>query len=259
MIPRGQQRMLRYDVTIFQCPRCDLMQTEYPYWISEAYSKALTLLDTGAVQRAQLTAGLTIGVARVLGLGRGQRGIDFGGGHGLYVRMMRDRGFDFRWTDRYAENLFARGFEGDLAARHDLLTAFEVFEHLVDVAADLATIFQAGHRYVLVGTLLHSGYRDEWWYYTNGTGQHVAFYSARTMRFIADRFDYSVVSGPEYALFIRNDELLGRVPRAILARLVAHPWATYGLTSIVPDPVRLRFGRSPAQHDYELLAKTLRP
>jgi hypothetical protein len=255
---RGQQRMLRYQVAIFQCPVCDLMQTEDPYWIAEAYSKALTLLDTGAVQRGQLTAGLTLGIARLLGLGRDARCIDYGGGHGLYVRMMRDRGFDFRWTDRYAENLFARGFDGDLQTPHDLLTTFEVFEHLVDVGTDIATLFEPGHRFALVGTLLHNGYQDGWWYFTNRTGQHVAFYSPRTLRYVASRYGYSVLVGPEYSLFIRDGETVGRVARGVLARLVARPWLAFGLTSLIPDPVRFRFGHSRTHADHLMLDERLR-
>src|SRR5512147_2178994 len=64
----GEQRMLRYDVTIFLCPECDLLQTQKPHWLDEAYSSALTLLDTGAAQRSQITVGITLGIARILGI-----------------------------------------------------------------------------------------------------------------------------------------------------------------------------------------------
>jgi 2-polyprenyl-3-methyl-5-hydroxy-6-metoxy-1,4-benzoquinol methylase len=42
---------------------------------------------------------------------------------------MRDRDFDFYWSDKYSENLLARGF----AANHGpygVAVAFEVLEHL---------------------------------------------------------------------------------------------------------------------------------
>ena len=39
------------------------------------------------------------------------RFIDYGAGTGLLVRAMRDSGCDFRTFDRYAKNVFARGFE----------------------------------------------------------------------------------------------------------------------------------------------------
>jgi len=80
--------------------------------------------------------------------------LDYGGGHGVFVRIMRDFGFDFRWSDCYATNIYARGFEGDVHLRHELVTAFEVFEHLVDVRAELAALFEPRHRYILVSTLV---------------------------------------------------------------------------------------------------------
>ncbi len=37
--------------------------------------------------------------------------MDFGAGHGVFVRMMRDKGFDFFWNDIYCKNLYAKDFE----------------------------------------------------------------------------------------------------------------------------------------------------
>ncbi len=50
----------------------------------------------------------------------------------MFVRLMRDNGFDFYRSDRQCENLFAKGFEAslDVSPSYELLTAFEVFEHL---------------------------------------------------------------------------------------------------------------------------------
>jgi hypothetical protein len=53
--------------------------------------------------------------------------LDFGGGHGILTRIVRDYGFNFFHYDKYAENLFANGFDGDLSKRYDLVTAFEHF------------------------------------------------------------------------------------------------------------------------------------
>ena len=62
------------------------------------------------------------------------RFIDYGGGYGPFVRRMRDLGYNFYWTDRYCQNLFAKGFVADarFSRKFELLTAVEVFEHLVD-------------------------------------------------------------------------------------------------------------------------------
>ena len=37
--------------------------------------------------------------------------LDYGVGYGVFVRLMRDIGFDYFWQDKYTENLFAQGFE----------------------------------------------------------------------------------------------------------------------------------------------------
>jgi hypothetical protein len=45
-------------------------------------------------------------------------------------------GFDFYWTDKYAENLFARGFEAQ-SIFHSTAAAFEVLEHIENPLAFL--------------------------------------------------------------------------------------------------------------------------
>ncbi|MCK7523618.1 MAG: hypothetical protein MZV64_41270 [Ignavibacteriales bacterium] len=53
---------------------------------------------------------------------------------------MRDVGYDFYWHDPYTQNLFANGFEDRFEIQfQDLncLTAFEVFEHLVNPKEEL--------------------------------------------------------------------------------------------------------------------------
>src|SRR5262249_3416279 len=128
----GDQIVLgRLTVLYYRCPVCDLIQTEQPTWLAEAYSGLNAAIDTRGIDRNRLTARLTWLTASVLGLPPAARCLDYGGGHGVFVRMMRDFGLDFCWFDRFAENLYARGFEGNPADRYELVTAFEVFEHFV--------------------------------------------------------------------------------------------------------------------------------
>jgi len=200
-----RQRILGHiDAAYFRCPDCDLIQTEPPFWLSEAYSTAMSTADAGAIRRNQLTADLTSGVAWVLGLGPKAKCLDDGGGHGVFVRMMRDRGWDFRLCDRYAENIFARGFDGSVDEHFDLVTAFEVFEHFVDVSGEIERIFAPRPEVVLISTQLHRGHQPGWWYYMPESGQHVAFYSEKTMRHIAWQHGYDVAGSRAYTLFIRR-------------------------------------------------------
>jgi hypothetical protein len=157
--------------------------------------------------------------------------------------MMRDLGYDFRWFDKYADNLYASGFEADIAAHHALVTGFEVFEHLEAVASELGAIFRPRPDHVLVGTVLHHGFEPSWWYLMPDSGQHVAFYARRTLAWIAERFDYDVLVGPEYSLFRRRELAFGPIRRRVIARVLRHPQAALDVVGLVPEIVRRRLGR----------------
>jgi len=216
----SQRVLYKHDVCYFRCDICDLIQSEAPYWLDEAYKSAMATMDTGAIARNALSAQLTSVVARLIDVKATSQCADFGGGHGVFVRMMRDKGMDFRLCDKYAQNLFARGFDADGTLRFNLLTAFEVFEHFPDAAADLQTVFSPQHDFVLAGTVLHRGHREGWWYYAPEGGQHVAFYSAATMRHIGARFGYHALPGPAYTLFVRRDIRIANWRRRAIGRLL---------------------------------------
>jgi hypothetical protein len=239
----ARQRLLRHDVDYFLCGECELLQTEEPYWLEEAYSFAISQLDTGAVQRNLDLSRLTLVLALLLGLEPSAPCLDYGGGHGLFARMMRDLGLDFRWCDKYAENLYARGFDGDVARRHRLVTAIEVWEHLANVAEELERLFAPRHDFVFVATVLHEGHRPGWWYYVLETGQHISFYSRRTMQLIAERFGYDVIVGPEHTLFVRSDLRLGRARAKLIERLLQQPSRALHLALLLPPGVLRRLGR----------------
>jgi hypothetical protein len=92
-----------------------------------------------------------------------------------------------------------------------------VFEHLVATRDELTRLFQPRPTFLLVSTLLHGGHQPGWWYYALETGQHVSFYSQRTIGYIAGLFGYRVLCGTAYVLFIRADLRLGAF-RRMLAR-----------------------------------------
>lgn len=37
----------RYIVAYYRCPKCELLKTEAPYWLEEAYSNAIADTDVG--------------------------------------------------------------------------------------------------------------------------------------------------------------------------------------------------------------------
>jgi hypothetical protein len=189
-----QAKLLRkYDVHYFLCESCGLIQTEPPYWLNEAYSSAIADADTGLVSRnlemARKLAGLLY-----FSFDPNAQYLEVAGGYGLLTRLMRDRGFDFRWHDPYCENIFARGFEWDPlngTVKGGAVTAFEVLEHVTDpldfVRKSLA---QAKTRTIIFSTLLYEGkppQPEEWWYYSLESGQHISFFRKATLNILADK------------------------------------------------------------------------
>ena len=195
----------KYPATYFRCAACGFVQLEEPIWIEEAYSHAISRLDVGIMQRNVTCTDITSALIRLIAP-NARHFLDFGGGHGTLVRMMRDRGFDFRWQDAYAQNLHARGFEHKDGMHYNLVVAFEVLEHLVSPLDDIAKMMNLGDT-VFVSTLLlpePPPQPDEWWYYALGSGQHISLYSLRSLEFIARKFDRHLVSDGAFHLFTRK-------------------------------------------------------
>jgi len=91
---------------------------------------------------------------------------------------------NFFYSDPYAVNVFASGFEWDPKnppANWAWVTAFEVAEHLPDPLQNFGELFKLSPKHILFSTLLYSGQAADWWYFTNN-GQHVAFYTGAASR-----------------------------------------------------------------------------
>ncbi len=182
----------KYDIQYLFCESCGLLQTEEPYWLHEAYSRAIADADTGLVSR---NVSIAERLANLLYwcFDPKARYLDFSGGYGLLTRLMRDRGFDYYWHDPYCENVFARGFEWgsvkETAA--GAVTAFEVLEHAEDPLAFLRSVLeQAKTATVIFTTQLYEGeppLPENWWYYSLETGQHISFFRRDTLTVLGDK------------------------------------------------------------------------
>jgi hypothetical protein len=195
----------RYKVNVYLCPNCGLLQTEKPFWLTEAYSKAISILDTGILHRNLTFMRILTVLLRFL---TGRQGVylDYGGGHGLFTRLMRDHGYDFRWSDPYAENIYANGFEYDNETKLRGITAFEVIEHLDNPRSVLDEIFKNMQAdFVFFSTTLFSGSLDpDWDYLSPTTGQHIAFYQKKTMAYIAELYGYSWSNWRNFHVFTKS-------------------------------------------------------
>ena len=112
-------------------------------------------------------------------------------GMGVLVRVMRDLGFDFYWHDKYCDNIFAKHFIADGKTRFELLTAFEVFEHLVDPLSEIKAMLAFSNN-ILFSTLLvpkEAQKASDWWYFGPEHGQHVAFYTVEALQVVSKVFN----------------------------------------------------------------------
>jgi hypothetical protein len=197
----------KYQVDYFRCRACRFIQTETPRWLEEAYSEAISTLDVGVMQRNLHNAGVTSAVISLL-FPSSTRFLDYAAGYGTLVRLMRDRGFDFYWSDRYAKNLYARGFEHVPGCRYDLLTAYEVLEHLPEPLDDIALMLDLADNVLLTTEVVPepAPVPPNWWYYAVKGGQHISFYSGDSLQKIASHFHTYLLTRGSYHLFTRKPQ-----------------------------------------------------
>jgi len=186
----------KYNVEYFYCPDCGFIQTEEPYWLKEAYKNPINTTDTGILSR-------NIGLSQITAIiicflfNKDGKFLDFAGGYGIFTRLMRDIGFGFYWYDPYCTNLLARGFKlKDEKSKFDLITAFEVFEHFVEPIKNIEKMLQFSDNIFFSTQLLPSPISrpEEWWYYGLEHGQHISFYSLRTLNHLAQKYNMNLCS-----------------------------------------------------------------
>jgi 2-polyprenyl-6-hydroxyphenyl methylase/3-demethylubiquinone-9 3-methyltransferase len=140
----------------------------------------------------------------------GSKGCDFGGGNGLFARLMSNSGMAFTSIDPYGTN---QGH--DTGQRYQAITAFEVLEHVVDPVSTLRSITNLGDPdgfFVLASTFavpktVRPGQLATWWYAAPRNG-HVSLYSTGAFKVLAHQngLTYLEVT-PKTHLFGHNADL----------------------------------------------------
>lgn len=202
----GAEILNKYNIQYFKCPECGFIQTEEPFWLEEAYSEVINRSDIGLLARNLELSKTTKAVLKFL-FGKSKKFLDYGAGYGVFVRLMRDFGFDFYWMDKYSDNLFAKDFEADFSEKFELLTAYEVFEHLVQPVEELVEMMKHSDN-ILFSTFLippNNPKPGEWWYYALDHGQHIALYSRKSLEVLAKKFNLNFyTNGKNLHLFSKK-------------------------------------------------------
>lgn len=191
--------LYKYEVDYFQCTNCQFIQTEEPFWLEEAYSSAITDLDLGYVTRNVLFSEITTKILKHA-FDKNASFLDYGGGYGMFVRLMRDKGFDFYREDKYCENLFSNYFDVSNLENHkkfEVLTAFEVFEHLDDPIAEIKNMMNYSDS-ILFSTEIQPDITfsnaDDWWYISPEIGQHISLFTQKSLSHLANQYGFHFYS-----------------------------------------------------------------
>jgi hypothetical protein len=190
------------------CAACQHLRTPSPAWLKEAYSDAISRADTGLVAR-NLEVSRKLACVFHAFFDRQGRFLDTAGGTGLLTRLLRDVGFDVYWEDPHCTNLMAHGFEAPAdALPYEAVTAIEVLEHLEDPLGFVRNAVARSVTSTLICTTELFRERPpplDWWYYAFPTGQHISFYTAKTLAEIGRRLGLRLYSARGLHVFTRKN------------------------------------------------------
>lgn len=191
----------KYDVGYHECQTCGSLQTDDPYWLDEAYAGVGTGFDTGAAQRSIDTALTMHAILDLIGWDKARPCLDYGAGVGLYARMMRDRGYDYRALDLKVPFYMDKFSVNGLPA---LFTLFEVFEHLRKPAEVLGTLLAERADFMFFTTDIYTRQDCDWPYINPRQGQHVFFYSPQSLVWLAQKYGYHLTSRGGFLIFSKE-------------------------------------------------------
>jgi SAM-dependent methyltransferase len=118
--------------------------------------------------------------------------LDYGGGNGLLTRILREANWQSTSYDPFVDREVTVGQLG----KFDLITAFEVFEHVPDVQKLMSTLCSllSDNGLVLFTTLLSDKYisanrRLNWWYASPRNG-HISLFSKSSLTILAQNHGF---------------------------------------------------------------------
>lgn len=115
--------------------------------------------------------------------------LDYGGGSGLMVNILKKT----NWQSVSYDPFVDRNVSLDKLGKFDLITAYEVFEHVPDVRQLMSNLLSllSPNGIVLFSTLLSDGninpnQRLSWWYASPRNG-HISLFSKKSLAILAQK------------------------------------------------------------------------
>lgn len=131
--------------------------------------------------------------------------LDYGGGSGLLSQLLRES----NWQSNSYDPFVDRSISIDQLGKFDLITAFEVFEHVTDVNVLMSNLrsLLSPNGIILFSTLLSDGeiqpgQRIIWWYASPRNG-HISLFSKHSLEILAQHngFTWGSLSNGLHVLF----------------------------------------------------------
>ena len=196
----------KYDVQYNSCVECGYFQTEGPYWLEEAYTQVINSEDIGIFRRNQFLSGFLL-MWLLFKKAKKHTYLDYSGGYGILVRLMRDQGLNFKWIDKYCENIFAKNAVASIGhEKYELITSFEVIEHVERPVDFVKEIFSMGTEGLLISTQVFKGSepQKDWWYLGPNHGQHIGFFNRSSLEKLASLENLHLVTFRNMHLLSKN-------------------------------------------------------
>ena len=246
-----QKVLGKYDANYYLDPKCGYIFIDSPFWLDEAYKSAISALDTGLLARNIRNIDV-VGKSIIQDTLNCARGVDLGGGIGVFVRGMRDSGFEFYWTDAYADNALARGFEAEIG-EYDVAAAFEVLEHIQN---PIAFLIDAKVRYKFSTCFFSATCFSEdaipardWWYWVFEIGSAYQFFFNEISPVDGQRVEHGsyhikddIYAFSTHPIRSQQPNPLSFLERSVrkLRRIIAMPEPVQRTSLTMPDHVLLR-------------------
>lgn len=199
----SKEILSKYTVRYFECFGCKSLQSEYPYWLAESYAPHSLVPDFSTLRRVVHTQKIIFWISKIFKFEDNHKLLDWGGGNGLLVRLLRDVDIDSYLLDEYVKNLYAISFEHLPSNNYRMITAIQVWEHFSDPAEEMVKMFSMNPDFVLVSTGLYNSQGPDW-QYLNAYGRHVFCYSLEGRKKIAEKFGYTCIGQGDLTLFCRS-------------------------------------------------------
>ena len=189
------EKIFKKEVAYFECDECKYVQTEEPTWLEEAYTNSINDSDTGIMLRNLSNVPLVMATMTLMH-NRNSAIVDYSGGHGFLVRLLRDMGVNALWDDPYSKNLVAKGFEYKNNAKAIMVTAFESFEHFIRPCEEMVKLINIAPNILLTTSIIPNPTPNplDWWYYGLDHGHHIGFFRLKTLQYIANKFNLYLIS-----------------------------------------------------------------